>query len=367
MGFERDAAIIERIVRTVDPAFLPVPEQVMQAAIADMAARAEGDDRDSFLLSAMRLVALADNAHSRVIPNAGFSVLPHRFVVRDARLCAVYEGTCVPVVSVNGVSVQDLLHAWDKFVPGPEARQLVLAGLMLAWPAALALGGLSGPTFEYQLEDGRVLRSHIERCVPAHTQYSENETGASVVGADAFPAPLVSRRGAVWHVRLDDLKRLSADDVAGGVATLAKTPSGAVVDLRGNPGGSFLKALPLVQLLRDQGHGHRCAVLVNGYTFSAAIVVAVLIAHHLGDRAALFGAEMGDRLSFWAEGDLLDLPDSGAKLRYSTAWHDWRTGVPDPTTPAEIAAHLVAGGDLAVRGHPEAKQMEAALSFVLEG
>ena len=55
---------------------------------------------------------------------------------------------------------------------------------------------------------------------------------------------------------------------------------------------------------------------------------------------------MGDSLTFHAEGGLLDLPTSGAQVRYSTASHDWANGTKDPTTPPEIARHLVAAGAL---------------------
>ncbi|WP_299041017.1 hypothetical protein [uncultured Tateyamaria sp.] len=367
MGFQRDAAIIERVVQSVDPAFVAVPDAVHAAAVADMQARARTGDRDGFLLSAMRLVALAQNAHSRVIPNAAILVLPQRFVVRDGQLCACVGDTCVPVVSVNSVRVADLQAAWQRYLPGPNARRAVLAALMLAWPAALSVGGVTGPDYAYQLADSSIRRCRVAECVPAQAHFTENETGALHAGDDAFPAPLVARHGASWHVRIADLKALTPADVETVTEAVRNDPAGVVLDLRGNPGGSFLTALPLVELLAQPTWDHRCAVLVNGYTFSAAIVVAVLVAAHLGPRAALIGAPMGDSLSFWAEGGLLDLPDSGAKLRYSTARHDWHSGRPDPTTPPEIAAHLVAAGDLHIRHCPDADQIQVARSCVADG
>ncbi|NTG28905.1 peptidase S41, partial [Agrobacterium rhizogenes] len=56
--------------------------------------------------------------------------------------------------------------------------------------------------------------------------------------------------------------------------------------------------------------------------------------------------EMGDGLMFFAEGGLLDLPISGAVVRYSSAFHDWENGTSNETTPAEIARQMVPAGKL---------------------
>lgn len=366
MGFERDAEVIKWAVREGDPAFDLVPEPELSVAIKDMNTHATEHDRDAFLLASMRLVALAQNAHSRVIPNAAITVLPLRFVMRDGRLCLVRVDELLPVVSANGTGVDELLGAWRPLLSGNGVRQTVLSGLMLAWPAALAAAGVVGPKYDFVLSDGSQVVAFADDQVPACDRFAENETGAFVQGQDAYPEQMLMQDGSVWRVRLADLKAITDLEIGRMVDTIRSSPAGLVVDLRGNPGGSFLKALPLVTLIKDPSYDHRCAVLVNGYTFSAALVVAVLIDFHLGSRATLIGSDMGDRLSFWAEGGLLDLPDSGAKLRYSTGWHDWQTGVANATTPPEIARHLIAANVVSVHTVPEANQMDAARAFVLQ-
>ena len=89
-------------------------------------------------------------------------------------------------------------------------------------------------------------------------------------------------------------------------------------------------------------------MLVDKFTFSAAIVFAAILKHRLGRRLILIGEDMGDALTFFAEGGLFELPTSGAVVRYSTAFHDWETGTSDETTPAEIARHIVPAGALEV-------------------
>ena len=87
-------------------------------------------------------------------------------------------------------------------------------------------------------------------------------------------------------------------------------------------------------------------VLVDKFTFSAAIVFVAILKHRLGQKIIIIGEEMGDGLRFYAEGDLEKLPFSGAHVRYSSALHDWETGKPDDTTPATIARTLLPAGQV---------------------
>lgn len=238
-------------------------------------------------------------------------------------------------------------------------RRRMLSGVMMVWPAALAVAGVTEA--DYALEDGARVRFGAADLVPALPLYPVSDTGALAAGQDPFPGPDAALVDGVWRVRLSDMKAITRDRTEAVASQIAAQPEPAIVDLRGNPGGDFTKALPLIDAL---ARGPRCAVLVDAYTFSAAIVVAVLIAHRLGPRAALFGGDMGDDLRFWAEGDMEALPETGAALRYATAWHDWRDGQADATTPGTIARHLVAAGDVPVRPTPMAEIEAAALEFV---
>lgn len=118
-----------------------------------------------------------------------------------------------------------------------------------------------------------------------------------------------------------------------------------LIDVRGNTGGDFLLTMPLIDALA-QSASQRVVVLVDKFTFSAAIVFVAILKHRLGDRLRLIGEEMGDGSTFFAEGGLLDLPASGAVVRYSSAFHDWKTGMSDETTPPEIARQVVPVGEL---------------------
>ena len=118
-----------------------------------------------------------------------------------------------------------------------------------------------------------------------------------------------------------------------------------LIDVRGNTGGDFLLTMPLLDAI-SQSASQQVVMLVDKFTFSAAIVFVVILKHRLGNRLKLIGEEMGDGLMFFAEGGLLDLPTSGAVVRYSSAFHDWKTGTTDDTTPPEIACQIVPAGAL---------------------
>lgn len=118
-----------------------------------------------------------------------------------------------------------------------------------------------------------------------------------------------------------------------------------LIDVRGNNGGDFLHTLPLIDAICGN-KSRQVAVLVDKFTFSAAIVFVATLKHRLGIRLKLIGEEMGDGFMFFAEGGSLDLPTSGAVVRYSKAFHDWESGTSNETTPTEIAKHLVPTGKL---------------------
>lgn len=87
-------------------------------------------------------------------------------------------------------------------------------------------------------------------------------------------------------------------------------------------------------------------MLVDTVIFSAAIVFVAILKHRLGARLKLIREEMGDGLTFFAEGGTIDLTSCGAVVRYSSAFHAWAGGRVDDTTPNEIAEEIVPAGTL---------------------
>lgn len=367
MGYERDAEMIAEVVLRRDPSFAPIDPRDCAAKLQDMQAAARRDDRDAFLLAAMRVAALARNGHSRIIPNAAIEVAAHRIVMHDGQPVLVCDGVAKRIIAINGQDPARLMSSWSELLAGTPARQRVLSGLMLAWPAALAVAGLDPLHLQYKLEDGRTLESLRSETVDALPLYPVSDPGGLDPAVDDFALSrgrMVQWQGGIWRIRINRMIDVAEADFDAVVQEVrAHAGAGIVVDLRGNTGGNYRLSRPLLNWLADEWHGERCAVLVNNYTFSAAIVMAVLMKHRLAARSAIFGADVGDSLQFYAEGGTITLPQSGGLFRYSTAWHDWQTGQADATTPAAIAAEMVGIGSLDIRAVPEADQMHAAVEF----
>lgn len=355
--FAPDIAALAQVMRGVDPAFAALDPTAIEGALAAMQGQR---DRDGFLLAAMRGMALAGNAHSRVIPNPAIRVFPLRFVAWGQGYALVRApGLARPQVltGIGGVGVDEVVRRAAPYLAGPPARRSVIGGLLLAWPGALAALGLAPPggsvTWHLADTDGRAtdLRLPPDALVPAEPLYPLREHGRADPSPPVDFVTLTDAAPGVVHLRLADLHdpqgaRLGAQVAAAADRLAHSPPPGLIVDLRGNPGGNFTLALPLVAVLAQVRAGHRTPVLVDRFTFSAALVTVARLRAALGADAVLMGEGMGDTPRFWAEGGSQTLPGSGAILRHSDAWHDWQTGVPGPSTPATIAQHLVAAGEM---------------------
>ena len=321
------------------------------------------------MLSAMALLALPGNGHTRLIPNRAIRVLPLRFVAMGT----CFRLTATPpeyrkhlgsrLIAVNGVGVDMIEDTATPYLAETRQRQRAIGGIVFVWPKALIrLGaGPSNKGFAYELEgeNGETIcvRLNEDASVPASSLYPENEHGQPYASReiDAFVETQDSR-GNGFSIRLPSFFEpdggLLPQSIRRAVDELsARRKCRLLIDVRGNTGGDFLKTMPLIDAISSRWQGESCAVLIDKFTFSAAIVFVAILKYRLGDRLTLVGEEMGDGLRFFAEGGLVDLPQCGAAVRYSTALHDWETGLADRTTPGDIAKELVPAGPLKIDLH----------------
>lgn len=356
MSLTDDLVQIRDRVLPNDPSFRRVNRALIERCVADCHRSASEGSRDAFLLSAMRLMALPGNGHTRLIPNDAISVLPLRLVSvgRGVHVVGASRGE---VIAVGGVPVAELEARAEVYLAGTRQRQRVIGPILLAWPAALAhlsVPSAEGAT-EYRVrgEDGQVttLTFANDDVVPASTLYPRNEHGRGdpawvpdtfVEVTDWGELGLSIRLPSFFDERGEALPR-AISDAADRVR--ASSTDTLLIDVCGNTGGDFLRTMPLIDAITAAA-ARRVVVLVDKFTFSAAIVFVAILKHRLGPRLTLIGEAMGDGLTFFAEGGLLELPESGAVVRYSTAFHDWTSGTSDDTTPPEIARQLVPAGDL---------------------
>lgn len=356
---------LEKILETVlptDPSFRRIEQAMIDRCIRDTRRYALEGSKEAFLFSAMRLLAHPDNGHTRLIPNDAISVLPLRFVSVGTAVQLV--GTALEataprgeLIAVNGTALGQIEAAAGKFLAGTRQRKRVIGPILLAWPYALAHLGFSSKenTTEYCVKDenGQTTDLKVENghTVPASTLYPRNEHGK----ADPAWKPerfveIKDWQGLGLSISLpsffDPSETALPKAISGAAEHVSTCPNKKLlIDVRGNTGGDFLQTMPLIDAICENA-SRQVAVLVDKFTFSAAIVFVAILKHRLRRRLKLIGEEMGDGLIFFAEGGLLDLPISGAVVRYSSAFHDWENGTSDATTPAEIVQQLVPAGKL---------------------
>lgn len=364
MSMIDDLEQIERTVLPTDPSFGAIGREEMDLLVNETRQIALANAKDEFLLSLMRLLALPGNGHTRLIPNDAISVLPVRFATIGTAVrmldapseCA--EAIGGELISINGVPVSEIETAAAQFLAGTRQRKRVIGSILFAWPRALArLGVVFGSgTIEYQIRDetGRISALVVDTAnkVPGSALYPRNEHGRD--DASWAPETFLEIRDfgtcgfllvlpSFFDPGETELPK-AISEAAGRVRSCPHKP--VVIDVRGNTGGNFLQTTPLIDAILGGAEDRQVGVLVDKFTFSGAIVFVAILKHRLGARLALIGEEMGDSLTFFAEGGTIELSSSGAAVRYSSALHDWAEGRTDETTPSEIAQQIVAVGTL---------------------
>jgi hypothetical protein len=115
-----------------------------------------------------------------------------------------------------------------------------------------------------------------------------------------------------------------------------------IVDLRFDGGGDLNTTRPLFEALPGMVPGDgRIFALTSGWTFSAGISSLGYMKAAGGAKVTIVGESIGDRLEFWAEGDIMELPVSKATLLYATERHNYMTGCPESDCHGSIRWHPI--------------------------
>jgi hypothetical protein len=364
MSMIQDLEKIVTMVLPTDPSFRMIGREALEWHITQARQSALSNSKDEFLLSLMRLLALPGNGHTRLIPNDAILVLPLRFAtigttIRLLDAASDFSGAIGgELISINGVPAGEIEAAAEKFLAGTRQRIRVIGPILFAWSGALRYLGVcsGGDAIEYRIRSGagqiRDLLLDPAHGVPGSTLYPRGEQGK----ADASWTPRsflqikdFGQPGLLLVLpSFFDPGEAALRNAVSEATELVRSRPGTplLIDIRGNTGGDFLQTLPLIDAISGGTEGRRVGLLIDKFTFSAAIVFTAILKHRLGERLVLIGEEMGDGLTFFAEGGTIDLSSCGAAVRYSTAFHDWAGGRTDETTPAEIAERIVATGTL---------------------
>jgi hypothetical protein len=323
-----------------------------------------------FELEAAHIAALADNGHSVLLPPQW----PSRYRRSPVHLGLFADGLYIVaapadrarligrrVLRINGRDWREIRSAYARYQGGLAGFRDQFVTLFMEIPTLLVAAGFGTDPdrIAFTLDAPARPERVTVRAVLAPYRDEAAFTGQSALhdGADMLPpalVPLYLRESGLLfrlafppeldgaYVQLNAIRGLGIDTFFEN--TLAelrqRRPRNIAVDLRFNMGGDlniardFMQALP--GIARD-----RVYAITSGRTFSAAIASLGYLKQAAGDRLTIVGQPIGDRLEFWAEGDIMELPGLGAMMLYASERHNYMTGCPEPDCHSAIREHPI--------------------------
>lgn len=369
-----DIDAFERQVLDQDPSFNPEESALARRRLAELRATPPISDA-RFELELARVAALADNGHTLLLTprwTGVYNRLPLRFLsTADGLWVAGAEESHSPLVGcrvrrLSGHTWLELRDAWAEHQGGePGWREQFLYYFMESPEVMFAAGLAPSPNGTHlELDDCGAhwidARSDldpltgIEALIPPARQIELFRQGF-IKGSPLYLeqpdepfrlVPLPDQRAVLLQFRAnaDFGGDRSAEQFAAraGEELRRLSPRFVIVDQRFNPGGDLTTTRQLMQELPEiVGPNGHIFILVSGRTFSAGISSTAYAKQAAGDRATVIGEPPGDRLEFWAEGDLVTLPHSGTSFLFARERHNYRTGCPEPDCHAAIRNHPI--------------------------
>lgn len=342
------------------------------------AARAEADrriielksgrvllDKERLRVALMRIAALADNGHTGVyFGQGGQSLIPLRVVLFADGLYVLRAKTAYAdllgarVESIEGRPVRDVIAVLEQLHGGAEGWRRNNAAIYVQSPEILyGMGVGSRPdqsNWTFRLPDGsevtRTLpgesaaegepRAQMTRWLSPQKMKGESPDWRALIADDA-DLPLSLRdfnsrfrrawvgRGCTFFMQLKAIADADNQPIGDFLSAAtdemrAHPPCNLVLDMRFNSGGDYTKIARFASHLPDfvPPRG-RIYLLTGAQTFSAAITAVAFVKQAAGPRAMILGEPVGDRLSFYGEGNSGCLPHDALCLHYATGMHDY--------------------------------------------
>lgn len=354
---------IEQFSRLVgmDRAFSPAARAEAQHRIAALQGERAPLDSGRFRVALMGITALADNGHTDLegkkdcVPIRVTWFADGLYVLRARSDYAELLGARID--SIDGRPAADVLAALEQLHGGSEGWRRIHAALYVQSPEILYGAGIGSrpdqTNWTFALPNGtettRTLPGDecqggpyglMTRWLSPEKLQGEPQSWRALLGADAdlplslrdFNTPFRRARIArgctlfiqlkaindAGNLRIRDFLETTTDEMA------AHPPCNIILDLRFNTGGDYTKvarfASRLPGFLPPSG---RIYILTDSQTFSAAITTAGFVKQAAGSRAVILGEPVGDRLTFYGEGNTGCLPHAGLCFHYATGMHDY--------------------------------------------
>ena len=362
---QQDIELFSRLL-AMDRSFSPAARAEAKRRIAELKAEQTPLDNARFRVALMRITALADNGHTSLDDDKDSrpNCVPIRvmwfpeglYVLRARSVYADLLGARVD--SMDGRPTRDVLAALEQLHGGATGWRRAHAALYIQSPEILYGAGFGSrpdqTTWILRLPSG----TEVTRTLPGETcgnsepyglmtrwlspqkMKGEPSNWRTLLSTDAelplwlrdFNTPF--RRAWINHgctlfiqlkaihdmdnLHMRDFLKATTDEMR------ARPPCSIIFDLRSNTGGDYTKvarfASDLPEFVPPRG---RIYVLTDAQTFSAAITTAAFVKQAAGFRVIILGESVGDRLTFYGEGNTGYLPHSGLCVHYATGLHDY--------------------------------------------
>ena len=319
------------------------------------------DDLSDFQirLELSKAVVFADNAHTSA-PLPLMEKIPLRFyrfsdgihVVKTDTIFSRYLGA--KLIKVNSIPVNQLERLLFPYTPGIESNKKITTINWIAAPKILYELGLGdkdsitlslvkGPdTLDVTVGTKKMEKDRSWFKAWANLYPSpDKETPWNFLKNDIDSMPLYLRNAeeGVFYSFHDEEKMAyfqitsfwdDCPDIKERIQEFLKTLKtksnyDVVMDLRFYTGGDYgfftkLATTPPKLI----GPNQKIFLVLSEKTYSAGIVTAARIKHYAKDKLVIVGEEVGDRLKFWAEGEVITLPHSKIRIYNAQKEHDWK-------------------------------------------
>lgn len=346
-------------------------KQVVDEAIA----KVETSSLADFALDVMRAVAIPRNGHTAALVGRLLGDLPVRmWWFADGLYVLSAHPSHVNLLGarvdkLGTLSPDKALAKIAPYISGTDQRIHYLSAVYLSYPAVLqrigAIADVSETPFTLRLRDGTsqtiTLGATIEpdpgdphdpvfrgwsALIPddkdlpnrwPHVLDSVDKRSPGYAKPTDFSTRWLDDGDKTFYIRSNSMlsqgqDRLDEKLLFGALQNqvVPKQPHSVIIDLRLNNGGNFFNALLFSQALPKlmPGDGH-IFVLISRATFSAALATVAMLKGAGGDKVTLIGEPMGDNGRFWAEPDMMTLPNSKIAVFCSTKLEDYEHGCDD--------------------------------------
>jgi hypothetical protein len=327
--------------------------------------------QEKFRVALMRIVALADNGHSRLGSDPG--ALPRELPVRVARFSdglyitraksGLKELLGSRVTAIDGVPIEAAVKTIEALRGGTSGWRQINASVYLTVQDVLYGAGIAASPARSVWSVTTPSGANISRVLDAYEppkdepfefapRWYSPEPLKGMSGWDSFlpdkARPIAFSQfdsafrrdripgSCVLFVQLKSNEDVDGQRIGPFISATKddmerRPPCAAIFDLRFNTGGdytntyAFASALPA--LVRPGG---RIFVLTSSSTFSAGITTTGAVKQSGGNRVMILGEPVGDRLAFYSEGNRGCLPNYHLCVSYETGKHDYGKPCRDP-------------------------------------